>query len=328
MLTSIPFSVLKRRELRLRRESSGLKSLISGLVGGPALLKEWESGWRSKYGGEEADEIQSDSDGDDEDGDDGSDDEDEKPKKKARVVKEKVPKAPKPSPTVSLPVTGADGEVPGKRKRGRPRKIVAPTEPPASIQPLATQDGGKYMLAVFLFFSFFKSPTTTGPLPEYTAPSTTHLGRVLTSSGLYNATSPTTSFALAPAPVAWSEVIHYIHTIASVLVLISLFLPFLSTYFVLPSLFTRSLKFPVKKDMEILGVLGWAKGERNERSKIARALGCEDPSTLDIVREGSRVAMRTFLSFFGYATTSWSSPAETKAWVRIAQIDLATGMFL
>ena len=56
-----PFNrVLKRREARLLREQDGLKSLLSGLVGGPALLKEWEREWREKFGGAEKDELDDD----------------------------------------------------------------------------------------------------------------------------------------------------------------------------------------------------------------------------------------------------------------------------
>ena len=64
--------MLKKREARLKREQDGLKSLINGLVGGPALLKEWEREWRERFGGEERDEIEDDDAagaGDDEDGD-------------------------------------------------------------------------------------------------------------------------------------------------------------------------------------------------------------------------------------------------------------------
>ena len=50
--------VLKKREARLKREQDGLKSLIAGLVGGPALLKEWEREWRERFGGEEKDELE------------------------------------------------------------------------------------------------------------------------------------------------------------------------------------------------------------------------------------------------------------------------------
>ena len=39
--------VLKKRENRLKAEKAGLKTLVAGLVGGLALLKEWEREWRS-----------------------------------------------------------------------------------------------------------------------------------------------------------------------------------------------------------------------------------------------------------------------------------------
>ena len=35
-----------------------MKSLICGLVGGPALLKEWEREWKEKFGGQEKDEVE------------------------------------------------------------------------------------------------------------------------------------------------------------------------------------------------------------------------------------------------------------------------------
>jgi hypothetical protein len=34
---------------RLKREQNGLKSLLCGLVGGAALLKEWEREWKEKF---------------------------------------------------------------------------------------------------------------------------------------------------------------------------------------------------------------------------------------------------------------------------------------
>ena len=63
--------VLKKREHRLRAEQAGLKSLIGGLVGGAALVEEWEREWKMKFGGEEQDEVEGEGeDGDDEDSDD------------------------------------------------------------------------------------------------------------------------------------------------------------------------------------------------------------------------------------------------------------------
>jgi hypothetical protein len=62
--------VLKKREHRLKAEQAGLKALIGGLVGGPALVKEWEREWRAKFGGEEQDEVEGEEEGDDDDSDD------------------------------------------------------------------------------------------------------------------------------------------------------------------------------------------------------------------------------------------------------------------
>ncbi|OBZ77745.1 hypothetical protein A0H81_02608 [Grifola frondosa] len=83
--------VLKKRESRLKREQDGLKSLVSGLVGGPALLKEWEREWKERFGGEEKDEVEDDDAAGSDDEDDGEDtdgeDEDGRARKKAKVAK-------------------------------------------------------------------------------------------------------------------------------------------------------------------------------------------------------------------------------------------------
>lgn len=49
--------VLKKREMRLKREQDGLKALVSGPVGGSALLRTWENEWKEKFGGEEKDGV-------------------------------------------------------------------------------------------------------------------------------------------------------------------------------------------------------------------------------------------------------------------------------
>ncbi|KZT08037.1 uncharacterized protein LAESUDRAFT_724515 [Laetiporus sulphureus 93-53] len=126
--------VLKKRETRLKREQDGLKSLIAGLVGGPALLKEWEREWRERFGGEERDEIEDESAGaasDDEDGDgddsEGEDGEEGRARKKPKVAKvAKKDKPPRPAPQPQLAVSTVPGAVPEKRKRGRPRKVPLP----------------------------------------------------------------------------------------------------------------------------------------------------------------------------------------------------------
>lgn len=36
------------------------RTLVSGLVGGPALLREWEEDWKERFEGEERDELRAD----------------------------------------------------------------------------------------------------------------------------------------------------------------------------------------------------------------------------------------------------------------------------
>ncbi|PCH44728.1 hypothetical protein WOLCODRAFT_139190 [Wolfiporia cocos MD-104 SS10] len=192
--------VLKRREARLRREQDGLKSLIAGLVGGPALLKEWEREWREQFGGAEKDEIEEqgagaasdeEEDGDESDGEDGEG----RARKKAKLAKPvKKEKPPRPAAPPAPAVPAVPGAAPEKRKRGRPRKVPLPPVAPASsavstpianpapraappIFPADTQmhdftqapsEGAaqqqpaqQYLLAAFAFFSVFNSPLTS-----------------------------------------------------------------------------------------------------------------------------------------------------------------------
>ncbi|KAF6744872.1 hypothetical protein DFP72DRAFT_927527 [Ephemerocybe angulata] len=142
--------VLKKRENRLKAEQNGLKALVCGLVGGPALLKEWEQRWRERFGGEERDEVEGEEaeefDSDDEEGDDGEE-ETGKKRKRAKVANPplKKEKAAAPPPSVANVISQLGGSAPGmpgvpeKRKRGRPRKVpIAPT-PVATLAPQASQ---------------------------------------------------------------------------------------------------------------------------------------------------------------------------------------------
>ncbi|TFK28532.1 hypothetical protein FA15DRAFT_633789 [Coprinopsis marcescibilis] len=190
--------VLKKREQRLKAEQAGMKALICGLVGGPALLKEWEIRWRERFGGEEKDEVEGEDAEDDDSDDDEGDDDDEVGKKRKRAktsaapAKKPVDRKPAPSPIVTTPVAELDGTlvngapVPEKRKRGRPRKVVPPPAPAVTSAPhishqqaaaVAQQQqmdqmmhspeghqqgqAPQYMLAVFALFSFFNSPLTS-----------------------------------------------------------------------------------------------------------------------------------------------------------------------
>src|SRR5216684_3093656 len=129
-------SVLKRREDRLKREQAGLRSLISGLVGGPALLREWEREWVSRFGGPERDEATSDISEDDgpDDGESDEDDANLHPKKRTKSVPKKPTKDIKPKKEETNP-----GVVPEKRKRGRPRKVQPVPDGEATQQQLPPQ---------------------------------------------------------------------------------------------------------------------------------------------------------------------------------------------
>ena len=74
----------------MRAEQAGINSLVAGLVGGPALLREWEKEWRDQFGGEERDELDADelanNEAEDEDSDDEDEDEDGETGRKRRPV--------------------------------------------------------------------------------------------------------------------------------------------------------------------------------------------------------------------------------------------------
>ncbi|KAG6875808.1 hypothetical protein C0993_007352, partial [Termitomyces sp. T159_Od127] len=160
--------VLKRREARLKNEQAGLKSLVAGLVGGPALLREWEREWKEMFGGEEKDEVEGEGelDADDDDSEEEGDDEEEggRKRKRGKTSALSSPSAQaKAEKKEKKPVVGPDGTVPEKRKRGRPRKVVPPPAVPTEQpQPQPQQETPQqYLLATFALFSFFNSPLTS-----------------------------------------------------------------------------------------------------------------------------------------------------------------------
>lgn len=250
--------VLKKREHRLKAEQAGLKSLIGGLVGGPALVKEWEREWRSKFGGEEQDEVEGvDEEGDDEDSDDEEGDGDEESGKKRKrpktspSLKVSVDKAKKPvGPVVAL----ANDQVPEKRKRGRPRKVLPSTaavasRAPADHQILPTKQDEtmqapfssesqwvqhqqpqpqQFLLAVFALFSFFNSPLTSSSVGHGNHQS--HTGTVLNALHPPLAYAPDiiSQFTAPPADNmaaawSWQDYIQMFHLLVSVMVLGSFF---------------------------------------------------------------------------------------------------------
>lgn len=207
--------VLKKREARLTRERDGLKSLLSGLVGGPVLLREWEREWAARFGGPETDEVEDEELDGAASSDEDEDDEDEESGRKRKKVKLAAPKkeaaAPKPA---TSPIRPEDGSPPERRKRGRPRKVVPPIEvaEPVAVPPQATQPA-QYLLAVFAVFSFLNS----SPSSWFTTPAThQHTGHVLT-----------------PGPVAvsnwgsYQSLIQTIHLLASIAALASVAIPLL-----------------------------------------------------------------------------------------------------
>jgi len=206
--------VLKKREMRLKGEQAGLKALIAGLVGGPALLKEWEREWRERFGGEEKDEVdgEMDADMDDEESDEEQDDEVENGRKRKRGKVSPPVTAPVPKPKKVTPE--ANGDVLEKRKRGRPRKLV-PVVPPvqAEVMEVSQNTSGQapqqYLLATFALFSFFNSPLTSTSSSHH---ATEHAGTVLNAP----------AYPGGPQPWGLAEYIHMFHLLVSLLVLLSL----------------------------------------------------------------------------------------------------------
>ncbi|KAI0371313.1 hypothetical protein BV20DRAFT_965501 [Pilatotrama ljubarskyi] len=308
--------VLKKREARLKREQDGLKSLISGLVGGPALLKEWEREWRERFGGEEKDEIEGEDAGasDDEDGDgddsDGEDDEG-RARKKAKVAK--PPKKEKPyRPPPPPPVPGVPGAVPEKRKRGRPRKnplpptpvtatnpspmVAAPSAAVATVfpadQPLqetymqsmpqqsapGQQPTQQYLLAVFAFFSVFNSPLTSSHHSHAASHSHTRHGTVLTPH------SPTDTQMPVPSSSGYGfhEVVQVAHLLVSTLVFFYVLVPWLSGALKQSSFLSRISSVFGRSEKDVTPVS--AQHKSSTRAALMAALspaarGCDDEST-------------------------------------------------
>ncbi|KAJ3970895.1 hypothetical protein EV361DRAFT_826277 [Lentinula raphanica] len=321
--------VLKKREHRLKREQDGLKALVNGLVGGPALLKEWEREWREKFGGEEKDEVEGediDDGGSDDEGTGDEEDADEdgaRKRKRAKVTpakKEPKEKRPPPAPLV-LP----DGSivVPEKRKRGRPRKVVPPVvaaaiEEPSLTQPATTQpqhpQHAQYLLATFALFSFFNNPLSSHPQATHS-----HTGTVLTHE------LPTT--AAEHSGWTWHNLIQAFHLLVSILVFTSILAPwypsllkFISTkYSSLRKIFVSSSASVTSRShsLSLADALSPSKrGTEMETTGLRRALGNHHgvAATVKALIGQSRANV-------GFEQAS----LEQRAWVRLGEITVLGG---
>jgi hypothetical protein len=289
-----------------------LRSLISGLVGGPALLREWEREWVSRFGGSERDEATSGVSEDDgpDDGESDEDDDSIHPKKRIKSAPKKIVKEPKPKKEETSP-----GVVPEKRKRGRPRKVqplpegetVQQPQQPQGIVTSPTQaQPTQYLLAVFAFFSFFNSPLASSSRTPLA-----HTGVVLADSGAL--VTP----AVSTPTFGWREVLQFFHLVVSGLVFFSVLLPFLPKGFPRHYTLLSSANFPrtdAARRVALINALDSTKrGTSNEAALLRTALG---------VHSG---LMGLLFSFAiprrgGKAKTLEHKQLEQRAWVRLAEL--------
>ncbi|KAG7446878.1 uncharacterized protein BT62DRAFT_967677 [Guyanagaster necrorhizus] len=251
--------VLKKREMRLKCEQDGLKALLSGLVGGPALLHSWEKEWKEKFGGEEKDEVDALDIDVPESDDEDNDEEEERRRKK--------PKIEVPSPTPDTSVPAGLPVVPEKRKRGRPRKVVPPVAPVEKLGAKleAQSQAPQYLLATFALFSFFNNPfSLTTPASEYT-----HEGVILSAR-------PHSTLSTS------QSLIQAFHLLVSVLVFFSILWPWIGKIkgrvnFDFGAFRTakKEVHFPtMTRTASLLVALEPAKrGKQGEAEQLSKALG-------------------------------------------------------
>ncbi|KAF5352211.1 hypothetical protein D9758_009218 [Tetrapyrgos nigripes] len=383
--------VLKKRELRLKREQEGLKSLVNGLVGGPALLREWEREWREKFGGEERDEVEGEDiqyDGSDDEGagsgDDEEEDESTRKRKKPKVASAPVPKVPKekkqPPPPLQ-PQIMPDGSIviPEKRKRGRPRKVQPQAQPPPPVtaavvvSPIpATQvmQGGdqtmfvqqqqqhhhhhptqpaQYLLATFALFSFFNNPFSSSS-SSHPPPNHTHTGTVVAHEHGQTATSPINFGDVWTGQWRWHDVIQVFHLLVSVLVFMSIVLPWLpipSKYFSLSYLSSSFKSYRTRSSTSASATSSTStsattsapKKPRSRSASLVAALSLSKRGTADEVAgirgalgsPGSRSGIFGMLSMMLMMKKSKENVGfekkglEQRAWVRVGEICVLGG---
>lgn len=325
--------VLKRREVRLVSEHNGLKALISGLVGGAALLKEWEKEWKAKYGGKEKDEIEGlgtqmedsdDEEGDGDEDDSGGDGEGRK-RKKPKI-------APSTAKKDARSTTAVDGQVvPEKRKRGRPRKIAAdplPLNPLPIIKADPTpRPPQQYLLAVFALFSFFNS-SPSSLFPYSKSENGAHTGHVLSS-------------VPQATPNSWTNLIQTFHLLVSVLVFASIVTPW-----IIPARFTKTNDSILRKIVSCV-IPGQSSPvepvqrarmtpapARRSRAALLAALTPARRGSLDEV-DALRNALGADPGFFVWNWSGMMKEAgfegrglEQRAWVRLGEIISLSRQFL
>ncbi|KAJ4468828.1 hypothetical protein J3R30DRAFT_3554706 [Lentinula aciculospora] len=327
--------VLKKREIRLKREQHGLKALVNGLVGGPALLSEWEREWRERFGGEEKDEVEGEDIDDGGSYDEGSGDDDDaedegtRKRKKAKITptkkdtKEKRPPAPPPQPFV-LP----DGSVivPEKRKRGRPRKVIPPvvaavTEQPVPLHHPGTQESAvhqqhphhaQYLLATFALFSFFNNPLSSSHPP----PNHSHTGAVLTHE--------LSSSANGYSGWTWHNIIQAFHLLVSIVVFSSILAPWFPTLFKYVSSHYVSLKklsfhaslprSPRSRTVSLVEALSPSKrGIEREAAELRDALGSH---------HGVIATIKTVVGKDKEKVGFEQAGLEQRAWIRLGELSV------
>ncbi|KZT02946.1 uncharacterized protein LAESUDRAFT_762372 [Laetiporus sulphureus 93-53] len=255
--------VLKKRETRLKHEQDGLKSLIAGLVGGPALLKEWDREWKERFGGEEKDEIEDESagavsDDEDVDGDDseGEDGEEGRARKKAKVAKVALRRNHSWQFPLFLALYQRSVSVIGHARshclllslqhqlKTATATPVAATQNAAPIFPVDAQmpdtfvqtssdsqtqqtPAQQYLLAAFAFFSVFNSPLASSR--PHAHPAHEHHGTVLTPQ-----VRPQAEFSIylttsSASGLGLHELVQAAHFLVSTLVFLYVILPWISS---------------------------------------------------------------------------------------------------
>lgn len=314
--------------MRLRRDYDGLRALIHGLVGGPELLHQWERAWKEQNGGEELD-YASDGDADEEDG---SEDEDEKPKKKAKVAPAPAPKPPGAVAIPSIPGGMGGGAQPDlKRKRGRPRKnplpVAVPAPPPMFLaqqqhQQQQQQQSGKYLLGIFLLFSFL-NPSSSPSHGE--APSSfphKHVGTVLTALNSTVFQHPASQYVASYAPsegifsLSWGTLVQYAHGIITLLLFLSV------ARSIVPESWARALPWlsssrePEPASVDLKTAL-----EKDDRESLARALKSRNIGVFCAVSTAGRSLVGSVLSGLGFHAKKYD-PTTRAAIIRLAELDL------